>query len=159
MALAIHCDELIQNGALTDQSELARFGQVTTARTTQILSLLALAPDIQECILFLPRTTKGREVVKETDIREIAAVLDWRKQRRLWATLRDERLFLPTVRNESSPGSEPDGVANKQGVPNPRAREFAVEISDRRRQPSDSAFPAGRTRERLALRSHRNFFH
>lgn len=92
MALAIHCDDLIQNGHLTDQSELARFGQVTTARTTQILSLLSLAPDIQEAILFLPCTTKGRDVVKETDIREIAAVLDWRKQRRLWATLRDERL-------------------------------------------------------------------
>lgn len=91
MALAIHCDELIQNGALTDQSELARFGQVTTARTTQILTLLALAPDIQEAILFLPRTTSGRDAIKETDVRPIAAVLDWRKQRRLWATLRDER--------------------------------------------------------------------
>lgn len=92
MALAIHCDELIQNGDLTDQSELARFGQVTTARTTQILSLLALAPDIQEEILYLPRTTNGRDAIKETDVRVIAAVLDWRKQRRLWATLCDERL-------------------------------------------------------------------
>jgi len=92
MALAIHCDELIQNGDLADQSELARFGQVTTARTTQILSLLALAPDIQEAILFLPRTTSGRDALKETDVRPIAAVLDWRKQRRLWATLCDERL-------------------------------------------------------------------
>jgi len=92
MALAIHCDELIQNGDLADQSELARFGQVTTARTTQILSLLALAPDIQETILFLPRITSGRDAIKETDVRPIAAVLDWRKQRRLWATLRDERL-------------------------------------------------------------------
>jgi hypothetical protein len=96
MALAIHCDELIQNGDLTDQSELARFGQVTTARTTQILSLLALAPDIQEAILFLPRTTRGRDAIKETDVRQIAAVLDWRKQRRLWANLRDERLPFPT---------------------------------------------------------------
>ena len=92
MALAIHCDELIQNGDLADQSELARFGQVTTARTTQILSLLALAPDIQEAILFLPQTTNGRDAIKETDFRPIAAVLDWRKQRRLWATLRDQRL-------------------------------------------------------------------
>ena len=92
MALAIHSDELIQNGDLTDQSELARFGQVTTARTTQILSQLALAPDIQEAILFLPRTTQGRDAIKETDVRRIATVLDWRKQRRLWAKLREERL-------------------------------------------------------------------
>ena len=55
------------------------------------LTLLALAPDIQEAILFLPRTTSGRDAIKETDVRPIAAVLDWRKQRRLWATLRDER--------------------------------------------------------------------
>ncbi len=79
-------------GGRADQSELARFGQVTTARTTQILSLLALAPDIQEAILFLPQTTNGRDAIKETDVRPIAAVLDWRKQRRLWAALRDERL-------------------------------------------------------------------
>ena len=92
MALAIHCDELIQQGAITDQSELARFGQVTTARTTQIMSLLALAPDIQEAILFLPRTTQGRDVIKESDVRPIATVPDWRKQRRLWATLYEERI-------------------------------------------------------------------
>jgi hypothetical protein len=41
------------------------------------------------------RTAEGRDVVKETDIREIAAVLDWRKQRRLKASLRDERLPFP----------------------------------------------------------------
>ena len=92
MALAIHCDDLIQQGAITDQSELARFGQITTARTTQIMSLLALAPDIQEAILFLPRTTNGRDAIKESDVRPIATVPDWRKQRRLWAKLCDELL-------------------------------------------------------------------
>lgn len=95
MALAIHCDELIQQGAITDQSELARFGQVTTARTTQIMSLLALAPDIQEAVLFLPRTTLGRDAIKESDARPIANVPDWRKQRRLWANLCGERLPSP----------------------------------------------------------------
>lgn len=92
MALAIHSDELIQNGDLTDQSELARFGQVTTARTTQILSQLSLVPVIQEMILFVPRTTQGCDAIKETDVRRIATVLDWRKQRRIWAPLRDKRL-------------------------------------------------------------------
>jgi hypothetical protein len=66
---------------------------VTTARTTQILSLLAFAPDIQEAILLSPRSTNGRDAIKVTDLRPIAAVLDWRKQRRLWATLRDEQLL------------------------------------------------------------------
>ena len=88
MALAIHCNELIECGAIADLSELARFGQITTARSTQIMSLLALAPDIQEDILFLPRTQVGRDAIKEQEVRPIAATLDWRKQRRLWADLR-----------------------------------------------------------------------
>jgi hypothetical protein len=54
---------------------------------TQIMSLLNLAPDLQEHILFLPRAERGRHVVQEMDIRSIAAMLDWRKQRRMWAAL------------------------------------------------------------------------
>lgn len=87
MALAIHCDQLIRDGVMTDQSELARFGHITTARLTQIMSLLSLAPDLQEQLLFLPRTEHGRDMVKETDIRPLTTTLDWRKQRRMWADL------------------------------------------------------------------------
>ena len=87
MALAIRCDQLIRGGIIANQSELADFGHITTARMTQIMTLLNLAPDIQERILFLPRIEHGRDVVKETDIRPIAATLDWRKQRRMWAEL------------------------------------------------------------------------
>ena len=55
---------------------------------TQIMVLLNLAPDIQEQILFLPWTDRGRDVVKETDVRPIAQTLDWGKQRRMWAALK-----------------------------------------------------------------------
>jgi len=67
--------------------ELARFGHITTARMTQIMKLLNLAPDIQEQVLFLARTERGRDAIKETDVRPIARILDWRKQRRMWAAL------------------------------------------------------------------------
>ena len=87
MALAIRGEKLIRDGVVADQSELARFGHITTARMTQIMSLLNLAPDLQEQILLLPRTDRGRDAVKETDIRPIATTLDWRKQRRMWAAL------------------------------------------------------------------------
>jgi hypothetical protein len=90
MALAIRCEKLINDGVVADQSELARFGQITTARMTQIMSLLNLAPDLQEQLLFLPRTQCGRDIVKETDIRPLVATLDWRKQRRMWAALQCE---------------------------------------------------------------------
>ena len=87
MALAIRCDQLIRDGVIANQSELAEFAQITTARMTQIMSLLILAPDIQERILFLPRIEYGRDFVKETDVRPSAATLDWRKQRRVCAAL------------------------------------------------------------------------
>jgi hypothetical protein len=84
MALAIRFDGLIRDGAVTDQAELARVGHVTRARLTQIMNLLYLAPHIQEAILCLPATEKGREPVKESKLRPIAAELDWREQRRMW---------------------------------------------------------------------------
>lgn len=81
MALAIHCDELLRTGQVANQSALVEYAQITPARLTQILTLLNLAPDIQEQILFLPMTTKGRGEIQEKDIRQIAMELDWEKQR------------------------------------------------------------------------------
>ena len=55
MALALRFEQLVRSGAVRDYAELARFGQASRARLTQIMSLLHLAPDLQEKILFLPR--------------------------------------------------------------------------------------------------------
>ena len=88
MALAIRFDHLIKSGAVTDQADLARLGHVSRARITQIMNLRQLAPDIQEDILFLPRTQHGRDLLRERMIRPIAAILDWRKQRRMWDELK-----------------------------------------------------------------------
>lgn len=57
----------------------------------QIMNLLQLAPEIQEALLFLPRTAKGRDPIREHHIRPIAAELEWRKQRRLWKGIMMER--------------------------------------------------------------------
>jgi hypothetical protein len=84
MALAIRFDQLIHDGVVTDQAELARLGHVTRARLTQIMNLLCLAPDIQEALLFLSATERGRDAITERELRPIAAVADWRKQRRIW---------------------------------------------------------------------------
>jgi len=48
------------------------------------MSLLYLAPDVQETILFLPRIEHGRDPVVLHDLLTIAATADWTKQRRLW---------------------------------------------------------------------------
>ena len=87
MALAIRCEQLIRDGIVANQSELAQYGHVTTARMTQILTLLNLSPDIQEHILFLPRVERGRDPIIENDVRPIAQTFDWNKQRRLWSNL------------------------------------------------------------------------
>ncbi len=87
MALAIRFAGLIRNNEVSDYADLARLGYVTRARITQIMSLLNLAPDIQEEILFLPRTTTGRDPIKERDVRPIAAVPHWHRQRKKWEKL------------------------------------------------------------------------
>jgi hypothetical protein len=87
MALAIKFESLLAAGAVRDQAELAELGHVTRARVTQIMNLLHLAPDIQEAILYLPRSTRGRDPITERDVRALAAETDWRKQRRLWRAL------------------------------------------------------------------------
>lgn len=40
MALAIRLDQLIRDGVVADQAELARLGHVSRARLTQIMNLL-----------------------------------------------------------------------------------------------------------------------
>jgi len=50
----------------------------------EIMNLLLLAPDIQEELLLLPLTDGGRAPIRERMLRPIAAVIDWRKQRKMW---------------------------------------------------------------------------
>jgi len=71
-----------------NHAALARLGHVSRARICQIVSLLQLAPDIQEEILFLRRSERGRGPVQLRQVRPITAVLDWSQQRRLWRKLR-----------------------------------------------------------------------
>ena len=87
MALALRCDGLIRTGQVASYSALASLGHVTRARVCQVMNLLGLAPDLQEALLFLPRTERGRDPILLADLQPIAAALDWRKQRRLWRQL------------------------------------------------------------------------
>jgi len=90
LALAIKLERLVNSGEVRDYAELSRLGQVSRARITQIMNMLLLAPDIQEEILFLPRTIKGCDQIRERDLRPIAAIPDWICQREMWAELVDK---------------------------------------------------------------------
>jgi len=87
MALAIHFEGLLRRSEAADFATLARRGQVTRARMSQIMDLLHLAPDIQEALLFLPRTQNGRDPVTEHDLRPIASEPDWGLQLEAWRRL------------------------------------------------------------------------
>src|SRR5256885_12025507 len=87
LALALRLEAQLRRGVLKDNAEVARLGHVTRARVSQILSLVNLAPDIQEAILFLPRTQRGRDPVILSDVIPIAMELDWKRQRRAWRRL------------------------------------------------------------------------
>ena len=88
MALALRLEELVRTGQVANYSALAALGHVTRARICQILNLIHLAPDIQEALLFLPLTQRGRDPIILADLQPLAAACDWRKQRRLWRKLR-----------------------------------------------------------------------
>jgi hypothetical protein len=87
LALAHRFEELLRRGEVADYSELARLGRVTRARISQIMSLLSLAPDLQEQILFLPRTERGRDPIQMRHLLPVTQMADWKIQRQLWAAL------------------------------------------------------------------------
>lgn len=112
LALAHHCFRLVQSGAIINQSELAHFSQISTTRMTQIMWLDNLAPDIQEEILFLPKTVKGRDPIKESDLRPIAKALDWKHHRKMWQKLKSTEASTSIVQQTAglhidSPAIEP----------------------------------------------------
>jgi hypothetical protein len=102
LALAHRLERLLRTGVVKDYTEAARLGHVTRARISQIISLLYLAPDIQETILFLPLIQRGRDLVILHDVLPIAATADWTKQRRLWRRLWET--FGRVGRREESAG-------------------------------------------------------
>ena len=87
LALAHRFEDLVRNAEVADYAELARLGRVSRARVSQIMSLLSLAPDLQEQVLFLPRTECGRDPIQMRHLPPIAQVADWKLQRQLWAGL------------------------------------------------------------------------
>ena len=88
LGLAHHFDALISQGIVADYADLARLGHVSRARISQIMNLLLLAPDIQEEILFLPRTLRGRDALRIWQLQPVALTADWGQQRKMWRQIK-----------------------------------------------------------------------
>ena len=88
MALAIHFEDLIRQGVVTDYADLARLGHVTRARVTQIMNLRLLAPEIQEQLLFMETTVDPVELIQLKWLQTVATNVNWEAQRKHWRNLR-----------------------------------------------------------------------
>ena len=84
LALAHRWNRLIEEGVVTNQTEIARMMGLSCARMTQIMDLLYLAPGIQEEILLAPGGEKLKLNVPERAMRPITRTPDWNDQLRLW---------------------------------------------------------------------------
>lgn len=93
MALAYHSERLVVTGQVKDYAELARLGQVSRVRITQIMNLLLLAPDIQEAILFLPKVMEGHDPIKLKHLQPICLEMDWGRQRVKWEAIASPKLI------------------------------------------------------------------
>ena len=88
LALAWHVEGLLRSGTVASYAVAAKFGHVSRARMSQIVSLLHLAPDLQEHLLFLQRPARGRQALTLRQVLTVAAALEWPEQRRRWRKLR-----------------------------------------------------------------------
>jgi site-specific DNA recombinase len=87
MALAIKMDKLVREREVSGYAALAAVGPMSRSRMSQIMNLTNLAPDIQDSLLFLPKTLQGPDPITERQMRRIAQVIDWSWQKKLFREL------------------------------------------------------------------------
>ena len=84
LALAHEIERRVRAGELDDLAQAAREFGLTRARVTQIVSLILLAPAIQEEILAMPAVTNGRDPITERTLRSIVAEPVWERRLAMW---------------------------------------------------------------------------
>ena len=85
LALSHKLDELVRSGEVTDHGELARLGHVSPARLCQSMTLLHLAPAIQQYLLLL--AVSQASPISEVGLRRIARESRWDRQRAVFDSL------------------------------------------------------------------------
>ena len=89
LALALKFEHLARTGVLNDYATLADVGQISRARVSQLMSLLNVAPDIQEEILFLRPAEAEQYKISESRLRKLTSMLSWDEQRQRWRGMFD----------------------------------------------------------------------
>ena len=70
---------------------------VPEGRVPRLAKLMALALDIQEEILFLPKVLVGRDPIHEKQLRRICQEPSFARQRRMWQVLKRSRMEEPAA--------------------------------------------------------------
>lgn len=84
---AMEWKELLESGDVSSRADIARREGLSSARVTQIIYLLSLAPDIQKHILSMPESVR-RPVVTERSLRHITKIVEPRKQLEAFSALK-----------------------------------------------------------------------
>ena len=87
VALASRMQSMLDSGQVDSFQQLAELGRISQPRMTQIMSLLLLAPDIQEELLCLPEI-HGKATIHEKLLRPLTMQIDWGVQRKMWASIK-----------------------------------------------------------------------
>ena len=88
VALACRMQSMLASGQVDSFQQLAEIGRISQPRMTQIMSLLNLAPDIKEELLYLSEVIQGKAAIHERLLRPLTREIDWRVQRRMWARIK-----------------------------------------------------------------------
>ena len=80
LQMAMEWQRQLDAGEVGTRAEIARREGITRARVTQVMTMLRLAPEIQEHILSMPNTVR-RPVISERALRPIAQLDDPADQR------------------------------------------------------------------------------
>ena len=90
LALAIKLERMLKQGEVQNRAALARAGQVSRARLTQIMNLLDLAPAIQEHLLYMKCAAQAPDPIRERQLRSVTKLVGWDEQQRRYEELRIE---------------------------------------------------------------------
>lgn len=80
MALAIKYEQLLDSGQIEGQDALARLAGMDRSSISRLLRLRLLSPRIQEQLLELPQTDKGREKISMRAVEALVRIHDWCEQ-------------------------------------------------------------------------------
>jgi hypothetical protein len=91
LSKATEWQALLESGGAINQADIARREGITRTQVTQVMGMLRLAPEIQECILAMPEMM-GQPAVTERVLHPIAQIETSEKQLAAFLAMTDQKV-------------------------------------------------------------------